>query len=331
MENRLIRLVSLPVGKPKVNDFSLEYEQLSPITNGEVLLKILYISVDPYLRAKMSGGHEPPLISGDIMYSRAIAEVIDSRNQGFKKGDHVMGFLEWKDYVIADGDGLSKIDKQALPLSAYLGVLGSTGLSAYFALRDIGKPKAAETMVVSGAAGAVGSIAGQIGKQMGCRVIGIVGSDEKAGFIKNALGFDHAINYRTTADIGKAVKSLCTSGVDVYFDNVGGIISDGVIANMNNYGRVVVCGSIASYNDTELDLGLRLLPLVVYKKLLVQGFLISDYKNEFAEGISNLQTWLKEGKIRYAETIVEGLARLPEAFVGLFDGKNEGKMIVKVL
>ncbi|TWR24982.1 NADP-dependent oxidoreductase [Mucilaginibacter achroorhodeus] len=330
MENHLIRLINLPAGKPKVTDFSLEYEQLPSIADGELLLKTLYISVDPYLRAKMSGGHQPPLNAGDVMYSRAIAEIVESRNQNFKKSDHVIGFLEWKDYVISNGNGLSKITKDATSLSVYLGVLGSTGLSAYFALRDIGKPKAGETMVVSGAAGAVGSIAGQIGKQLGCRVVGVVGSDEKASFIKNKLGFDEAINYRSTNNIQKAVNSLCPNGVDVYFDNVGGIISDGVIINMNDYGRVVVCGSIASYNDTEVDLGPRLLPLIVYKKLLVQGFLIADYTKEFAKGISSLQTWLNEDKIHYAETILEGLNRLPEAFVGLFDGKNEGKMVVKV-
>ncbi|WP_454803197.1 NADP-dependent oxidoreductase [Mucilaginibacter phyllosphaerae] len=330
MKNRLIKLVSVPAGKPKVTDFSMEQEQLAPIVDGEILLKTLYISVDPYLRAKMSGGHQPPLQAGDIMYSRAAAEIIESQHTGFQKGDYVLGFLEWKDYLITDGAGLTKIDKNAPSLSAYLGVLGSTGLSAYFALRDIGKPKAGETMVVSGAAGAVDTIAGQIGTLMGCRVIGIVGSEEKASFVKDDLGFDYAINYRT-ANVAEEISTICPDGVNVYFDNVGGIISDGVITNMNDYGRVVVCGSIASYNDTKVDFGPRLLPLIVFKKLLVQGFLIADYKYEFAEGITKLQGWLAEGKLHHAETVIEGLESLPEAFVGLFEGKNEGKMVVKAI
>ncbi len=330
MQNRSIELDHLPVGEPKVTDFKIVTDELMPITDGQLLLKTRYISVDPYLRAKMSGGHQPPLNAGDIMYSRAVAEVVDSRHPEYRNGDLVIGFLEWRDHVVSDGGGLTKIDKDAPSLSAYLGVLGSTGLSAYFALRDIGKPKAGETMVVSGAAGAVGSIAGQIGKLMGCRVIGIVGTDEKADFIKNDLGFDEAINCRTTIDMNKAINDLCPEGVNVYFDNVGGNISDGVITNMNDLGRVVVCGSIASYNDTEVELGSRLLPIVVYKKLLIQGFLIADYKHKFAEGIAQLQQWLSTGQIRYAETILKGLERLPEAFVGLFEGKNEGKMVVEV-
>lgn len=330
MKNRIVKLVSVPVGKPRVTDFSIEREQLPPITDGQLLIRTLYISVDPYLRAKMAGGHQPPLYAGDTMYSRAVGEVIESRNEAFHKGDYVLGFVEWKDFVIADGTGLTKVDNNAPSLSAYLGVLGTTGLSAYFALKDIGKPKAGETMVVSGAAGAVGSIAGQIGRIMGCRVIGIVGSDEKAAFIKNELRFDEAINYHTTINMDNAISNICPEGIDVYFDNVGGGISDGVIKNMNDYGRVVVCGSIASYNDTELEFGPRLLPLVVYKKLLLQGFLIADYKEEFSEGIERLQMWLTEGKIRYAETVMEDLERLPDAFVGLFEGKNEGKMVVKI-
>lgn len=293
-----------------------------------MLLKTLYISVDPYLRAKMAGGHQPPLHAGDIMYSRAIAEVVESRHEGFQAGEKLLGFLEWKDYVIAQGTALTKINNIS-PLSLYLGVLGSTGLSAYFGLRDIGKPKANETMVVSGAAGAVGSIAGQIGKIKGCKVIGIVGSDEKAAFVKEQLGFDEALNYHTT-DISNTLKRICPKGVDIYFDNVGGKISDGVITNMSDYGRVVICGSIANYNDTKIEEGPRLLPQVVYKKLLIQGFLISDYKSEFPEGIARLQQWLAVGKLKYAETIINGLDRLPEAFVGLFEGKNDGKMIVKV-
>ncbi|WP_413670378.1 NADP-dependent oxidoreductase [Mucilaginibacter sp. Mucisp86] len=330
MKSKLIRLASLPVGIPQEANFNLGFEELPAIKAGELLLKTLYISVDPYLRAKMAGGHKPPLVAGDIMYSRAVAEVVASAAADFKPGDKVLGFLEWRDYLIHNGEGLTRLDDSGLPLSSYLSVLGSTGLSAYFALTDIGKPKPCETLVVSGAAGAVGSIAGQIGKLMGCRVIGIAGSNEKVDWMKSQLGFDAGIDYKTTPDTGAAVSSLCPDGIDIYFDNVGGAISDAVINRMNDYGRVVVCGSIANYNDTASGTGMPLLPLVVYKKLLVQGFLIADYKARFAEGIGRLQQWIAAGQLQYAETIMDGFDRLPEAFIGLFEGKNEGKMIVRV-
>ncbi|WP_114940886.1 NADP-dependent oxidoreductase [Mucilaginibacter endophyticus] len=330
MKSKLIRLASLPEGMPREANFNIDFEELPAMKTGEVLLKTLYISVDPYLRAKMAGGHKPPLITGDVMYSRAVAEVIDSARPDFKPGDKVLGFLEWRDYLLYDGEGLTLINNNRLPLSSYLGILGSTGLSAYFALTDIGQPKPGETLVVSGAAGAVGSIAGQIGKLMGCRVIGIAGSNEKVEWMRSKLGFDGGINYKTSPDIGTALANLCPDGTDVYFDNVGGIISDAVISTMNDYGRVVVCGSIASYNDTAPETGVRLLPLVVYKKLLIRGFLIADYKACFNEGIHQLQQWLTAGRLHYAETIMDGFDKLPEAFIGLFEGKNEGKMIVRL-
>lgn len=226
---------------------------------------------------------------------------------------------------------MQAFDPRDIPLSTYLGVFGSTGLSAYFALTDIGAPRPGETLVVSGAAGAVGSIAGQIGKLMGCRVIGIAGTDEKVDFITSELGFDAAINYKSTGDMAEAIDRLCSDGVDIYFDNVGGSISDAVISRMNDYGRVVVCGSITAYNVSGLSIGPRLLPLVVFKKLLVQGFLISDYHDRYQEGISCLQQWVGNGKLHYAETILEGFERLPEAFIGLFTGRNEGKMIVSMV
>lgn len=330
MNNRLIRLASLPEGIPHADNFSLEEEDLGDIGNNQLLVKTLYVSVDPYLRAKMAGNHLPAFKAGDVMYSRTVAKVISSRHTGFTNGDYVLGFLEWKEYSISDGNNLIKLDAGDVPMSAYLGILGSTGLSAYFALQDIGKLTKGETLVVSGAAGAVGSIAGQIAKIKGCKVIGIVGTDEKADFIKSKLGFDAAINYRTTADIENALESLAPQGINVYFDNVGGNISDSVINKMDNYGRVIVCGSISSYNTITPETGPRLLPAVVFKKLLIQGFLISDYKDRYPEGIAQLREWLQDGKLQYTETIIQGLERLPEAFIGLFSGKNEGKMIVEL-
>lgn len=330
MNNRKITLKNRPVGMPLLSDFKNE-EELMPVNGaGEVLLKSVYISVDPYLRGKMNGTHPPIFELNEPVASKVIAEVIESNNDNFKKGDYVSGYLNWKEYQVSDGKALQKINSDTAPLSTYLGVLGITGLSAYIALMDIGKPKKGETLVISGAAGAVGTIVGQIGKIIGCRVIGIVGTDEKIELLKTKFGFDEAINYKTTPDIKAAIAERCPEGVDIYFDNVGGTISDGVIANMNKYGRIPVCGSISNYNDVEEKTGPSLLPIVVYKFLTIQGFLIGDHAARFPEVIVQLEAWLKDGKITYSETILEGFDRLPEAFIGLFEGKNEGKMIVKI-
>lgn len=330
MKSKLIRLVNRPAGMPQNDDFRLEEEELPTITDGQLLLKPLFISVDPYLRVAMSGGHLPALNVGDIIISRGIAVVVTSTHKDFKKNDLVMGYMEWRDILLRDPDELIVLEDKSMPLSSYLSVLGATGLSAYFALREIGKPQKGETVVVSGAAGAVGSIAGQIGKLFGCKVTGITGSDEKCDFIKNELGFDAAINYKANADISTFLDKLCPEGVDVYFDNVGGNISDAVISRMNDYGRIVACGTIADYNDEKGAVGPGLLPLVVYRKLLIQGFLIGDYKERFNEGRAQLKQWLNDGKLNYRETIVKGFEQLPAAFIGLFNGKNEGKMLVEM-
>jgi NADPH-dependent curcumin reductase CurA len=330
MKNRKITLKSRPIGMPLLSDFGNE-EELMPFSGeGEVLLKSLYISVDPYLRGKMNGTHPPIFELNEPVSSKIIAEVVESNNENFIKGDYVSGYLKWQKYQVSDGNTLQKVDSTTAPLSAYLGVLGITGLSAYIALMDIGKPKKGETLVVSGAAGAVGSIVGQIGKLMGCKVVGIVGTDEKKALIKSKFGYDKAINYKATPDMKAGIAELCPEGVDIYFDNVGGAVSDGVIVNMNKYGRIPVCGSISNYNDIEEQTSPSLLPIIVYKFLTIQGFLIGDYTARFPGVIAQLVAWLKEGKITYSETILEGFDKLPEAFIGLFEGRNEGKMIVKI-
>ena len=330
MNNKAIILNNRPSGMPTASDFKLITEPIPQIGHGEILLKTVYVSVDPYLRGKMSGTKTPRFELGAPLSSKIIAEVMESKNENFSVGEHVSHYLDWKEYLVSNGEGLVKVEQTDAPLSAYLGVLGITGLSAYFALLDIGKPKAGETLVVSGAAGAVGSIAGQIGKLMGCRVIGTAGTDEKVELLKTKFGFDEAINYKTTPDMKAAIAKACPNGVDIYFDNVGGPVSDAVIAHMNNYGRIPVCGSISNYNDTVEPMSPSLLPLVVYKFLTIQGFLIADYAPRFLKGTARLSSWLKEGKITYSETILEGFDRLPEAFIGLFEGRNEGKMIVKI-
>jgi NADPH-dependent curcumin reductase CurA len=327
---KVITLKTRPVGLPKKSDFDLTTEVVPALNPGEVLLKAVYISVDPYLRGRMSGTKVPRFEIGQPIASKVLAEVMDSKNTAFSRGEYVSHYLNWKEYQVSDGTGLVKVDAAAAPVTANLGVLGVTGLSAYFALLDIGQPRAGETLVVSGAAGAVGSIAGQIGKLMGCRVVGIVGTDEKAALIKGKFGFDEAINYRTVTDMTAALAAACPAGVDIYFDNVGGPVSDAVMACLNPYGRVAMCGSIANYNDTEQALSPSILPLVVYKFLTIRGFLIADFAARFPEGLAQLAAWLKQGKLTYSETIVEGFEQLPEAFIGLFEGRNEGKMLVKV-
>jgi NADPH:quinone reductase len=330
VNNNIITLKNRPEGMPRLSDFELISRPMPLNDPNEMLLKTIYVSVDPYLRGKMSKTYFPPFELGSPISSKIIAEVVDSNNSQFVKGDYVSGYLDWAEYQISKGNGLTKIDPKVAPLSAWLGILGTTGLSAYFALLDIGIPKAGETLVVSGAAGAVGSIAGQIGKIIGCQVIGITGSDEKAELLKTKFGFDKAINYKINPDMSKAIARACPNGVDVYFDNVGGEISDGVIANLNNYARVAVCGSISNYNNTEEQIGPSLLPVIVYKRISLRGFLIADYADRFPEGIAQLSAWLKEGKLTYSETVIKGFHNLPKAFIGLFEGKNEGKMIVEI-
>jgi len=314
--NRTIILESRPVGKPKLSDFKTTHDEIPHLETGEILLKSSYISVDPYLRGRMSDAksYAVPFQLHQPISSGIIVEVIESNHKGFSKGDYVSGLLQWKEYQKTDGSGLLKVDPAKAPLSAYLGVLGMTGLTAYLGLTEIGKPRKGETLVVSGAAGAVGSIVGQIGKIIGCRVIGIAGSDEKVELLKSKYGFDDGINYNSTPDIKKAIAALCPDGVDIYFDNVGGHI----------------CGSISVYNETEIPVGPRVEPLLIKSSALMQGFIVGNYATGFPEAIQQLATWLKEGKLTYSETIVEGFDHIPQAFIDLFEGKNSGKMIVKI-
>lgn len=330
--NNIILLNSRPIGKPKESDFKFKSENKPTIENGEVLLKTTFVSVDPYLRGRMSDAdsYVAPFKLNEPINSGSIAEVIESKNESFKKGDFVSGNLEWKEYQSSKGENLLKVDETKASLSAYLGILGMTGLTAYFGLTEIGEPQKGETIVVSGAAGAVGSTVGQIGKILGCRVIGIAGTDEKVQMLKSKFGFDEVINYNTSQDIKKELAAICPDGVDVYYDNVGGDITDSVLANINRLGRVIACGAISLYNNTSVPTGPRVEPLLIRKSLLMQGFIVSNYVNKFPEGIKQLSEWLSEDKLIYTETIVEGFDAIPSAFIDLFEGKNKGKMIVKI-
>ncbi|MDD3727972.1 MAG: NADP-dependent oxidoreductase [Dysgonamonadaceae bacterium] len=330
--NKTIILKSRPKGTPQLSDFEFVDEKMPEVMQGELLLKTIFVSVDPYLRGRMSDAdsYVPPFELNKPISSGIVAEVVESKNENFKKGDFVSDRLEWKEYQISTGEGLQKIDPSIQPLSLYLGVIGMTGMTAYMGLTQIGKPKAGETIVVSGAAGAVGSTVGQIGKILGCRVVGIAGTDEKTEILKSKFGFDEAINYNTTKDMKKAIADASPQGVDIYYDNVGGSISDAVHRNLNQFGRIVVCGAISTYNATEMPMGPRVEGFLIKKSALMQGFIVSDFSDKFSEGAKQLGQWLKEGKLTYEETVVEGFDSIPQAFIDLFTGKNKGKMIVKV-
>ena len=331
--SKSINLKQRPVGTPTLSDF--EFKELDndlTVSDGEVLLEAKYISVDPYLRGRMSDAksYVPPFKVGEPISSGIVAEVLESKHEDYKKGEFVSGLLEWKEQQISNGEGLQKVDKSKAPLSSFLGIVGMTGLTAYLGLHEIGKPKKGETLVVSGAAGAVGSVVGQIGKILGLNVIGIAGTDEKIVMLKSEFGFDHGINYKTTDDMKAAIEEAAPNGVDFYFDNVGGPISDAVLFNINQFARIIICGAISVYNKTEIPMAVAVQPFLVKNSALMQGFIVSNFADKFPQAMKQLSTWLGEGKLTYKETIVEGFENTPQAFLDMMDGKNKGKMIVKV-
>lgn len=330
--NKAILLEKRPLGLPKLSDFKFVSNEVETITAGELLLKTSYVSVDPYLRGRMNDvkSYVPPFELHKPISSGIVAEVIDSKNTAFKKGDFVSGILEWKEFQKSNGEGLLKVDASKAPLSTYLGVLGLTGLTAYLGLTEIGKPKKGETIVVSGAAGAVGSIVGQIAKLYGCKVIGIAGTDDKVTMLKSSLGFDEAINYNTSKNMAADIKKAAPNGVDIYFDNVGGPISDAVLLNIKPFARFIICGAISVYNNTELPKSISVQPFLIKNSALMQGFIVFNYAEKYPEAIKQLSQWLAEGKLSYTETIVEGFDKIPQTFLDLFEGKNKGKMLVKI-
>jgi len=330
--NKVLYLRNRPEGMPSLSDFEFKEEEKPTAEDGEILIKTEYLSVDPYLRGRMSNveSYIQPFKVNEPLESGIIGKVITSNNSNFKEGDFVNGMLKWKEYQVSSGAGLNKIDKNVAPLSAFLGVLGLTGITAYLGLDKIGKLKEGETLLVSGAAGAVGSIVGQIGKIKGCKVVGIAGSDEKISKLEADFNFDAGINYKTSTNIKEDIKKACPNGVDVYFDNVGGEILDAALANINKFGRIINCGAISLYNETGIPTGPRHEGTFIKKSVLMQGFTVRDYVKDFGPAMKQLGTWLQEGKLHYAETIVEGFDKTPQAFLDLFKGTNKGKMIVKV-
>jgi NADPH-dependent curcumin reductase CurA len=330
--NRQITLAARPTGLPKESDFRLVESPIPTPGPGEVLVRTLYLSLDPYMRGRMNDAksYAPPVRIGEVMVGGAVGRVGQSNDPGFQPGDIVVANTGWQDYAVVKGKETRKLDPSQAPITTALGVLGHIGLTAHFGLIDICHPKAGETVVVSGAAGAVGSVVGQIAKILGCRVIGIAGTDAKIRYLVDDLGFDAAFNYKTTADYGAKIKELCPNGVDVYFDNVGGAITDAVLFNLALHARVSVCGQISLYNLEKPELGLRFLPLLIVYRAKVEGFLVIDYAPRFGEGLRQLAAWFREGKLKQRESIEEGLENAPRAFIGMLQGKNIGKQLVKV-
>jgi NADPH-dependent curcumin reductase CurA len=330
--NRQITLAARPVGFPKESDFKLVESAVPTPRPGEFLVRTICLSVDPYMRGRMNDrpSYAPPVALGETMVGGMVGQVVRSNHGKFPQGAYVEGRLGWQDFAVSDGTGVRVVSADAAPLSAYLGVLGMPGLTAYFGLLDIGQPQSGETVLVSGAAGAVGSVVGQIAKLHGCRIVGVAGADEKVRHVVDDLGFDAAFNYRGVKDYMAKLKEICPQGIDVYFDNVGGELTDAVFQVMNIHARICVCGQISQYNLEKPELGPRLLWKLIEKRAKVQGFLVFDYATRYKEGAAQLAEWLKSGKLRYRETIVQGLENAPRAFIGMLQGQNIGKQIVQV-
>ncbi|MFC6825093.1 NADP-dependent oxidoreductase [Halopelagius fulvigenes] len=330
--NREWYFAERPEGEPSRDCFELRESDRPEPRYGELLVRVRYLSVDPYMRGRMrdTESYAEPWEVGDPMRGGVVGEVVESESERYEEGDFVTGEGTWADYSVLDADDVAPVDPDVAGLPAYLGVLGMPGRTAYFGLLDVAEPKPDDTVVVSGAAGAVGSVVGQIAKMSGCRVVGFAGSDEKTDWLTDDLGFDAAINYKTTDDYSAAVDDAAPDGVDVYFDNVGGPITDAVFTKLNLDARVAVCGQIAHYNDEGVPTGPRKLPMLIAPRAKVQGLLVGDYATRFGEASEQLGKWVASGELQHRETVVEGLENAPDAFLGLFSGDNIGKQVVQV-
>ncbi len=328
--SREIRLVARPAGFPGEELFEVAESRIPDPSDGQVLIRNAYFSVDPYMRPRMNDvrSYVAPFTLGETMTGGAVGRVVASKHGKLAEGDWVLHGLGWREWALSDGSGVRKVDPGVAPVSTALGVLGMPGFTAYYGLFHIGKPQPGDTVFVSGAAGAVGSAAGQMAKIAGCRVIGSAGSPEKIAWVRE-LGCDETFDYRETS-VRAALAELARDGIDVYFDNVGGDHLEAAIGALRIHGRVVACGSISRYNDVEPSPGPRNMFMVVTKRLLLQGFIINDHYEHFPEFLEKATEWVRDGRLRYRETIIEGIENAPNAFVGLLRGENVGKMLVKV-
>jgi len=328
--SREIRLVARPKGFPGEDLFELAETPIPEPGEGQLLVRNAYFSVDPYMRPRMNDvrSYVAPFTLGEPMVGGAVGRVERSRNDRYAEGDWVVHGLGWREWALSDGSGMRRIDSAVAPVSSFLGVLGMPGLTAYYGLFELGQPQEGETVFVSGAAGAVGSAAGQMAKIAGCRVVGSAGSAAKIEWLRE-LGFDAAFNYREQP-VREALAEAAPEGIDVYFDNVGGDHIEAAIGALHTYGRVAACGSVSRYNDVEPSPGPRNMFMVVTKRLRIQGYIITDHYDRYPEFFERASEWVREGRLRYRETVVEGIDNAPRAFLGLLRGENIGKMLVKV-
>jgi len=330
--NTKVILKNRPVGYPREEDFEIVHEKIDYLDNGEVIIEVLWLSLDPYMRGRMSAAksYAAPLKIGDVITGGAVGKIVESKCPNFSVGNIVEGFsIGWQKFAKVKSHSIRIINPDLAPIQTALGVLGMPGMTAYFGLFEVCKPVPGDTVVVSAASGAVGQLVGQLAKLTNCRVIGIAGSEEKCSYLENSLSFDHTINYKIE-NVYEKIKNFCPEGVNVYFDNVGGKISDDVISNIAPFARVGVCGVISQYNLTQLESGMRVQRAVLTNQASIEGFLVFRFEQRYNIAINRLAKWLKENKIIWKEDVVEGIDKAPKAFIGLMEGKNFGKLLVKV-
>jgi len=335
--NRQILLASRPQGEPSAENFKLVETPVAPLADGQVLVRHHFLSLDPYMRGRMSDAksYAAPQPLNEVMIGGTAGEVVESRNPNFKAGDKVVGMGGWQEYAVVDASQrgvLQKVDTTHVPLSAYLGAVGMPGVTGWYGLVKIIDPKAGETVVVSSAAGAVGGVVGQLAKARGCRVVGIAGGPDKCRSVVEDLGFDACIDYRQHPDLkamSGALKEACPKGIDGYFENVGGMLLDAVMLRSNAFARIAMCGMIAGYNGEPIPMTLP--QLILTNRMKIQGFIVSEHMDVWPEALKELGTLVATGKLKYRESVAQGIANAPEAFFGLLKGKNQGKQLVKLV
>ena len=327
-----ITLKSRPVGWVTENNFELTESQVAEPAEGQILVRNIYMSVDPYMRGRMNEAksYVPPFQIGEVLQAGVVGEVVKSRNPRFTEGEYVNGVLGWQNYSLSTGQGIYKIAKSDVPLSWHLGILGMPGMTAYVGLFTIANVKQGETVFVSAASGAVGSIVGQLARIHGCKVTGCAGTDEKVRLLKKEFGYHAAFNYRTSESLPKSIAAICPKGIDVNFENVGGAILEAALWNMRIYGRIVLCGMVANYNDEKSEPGPRGMLSIIGKRLTLRGFIVTDHPEACKEYVSKASAWLAEGKLKYRETITKGIESAPAAFINMLKGGNIGKQIVQL-
>lgn len=330
--NKQIRLASRPSGWVTADNFTMTEEAVPAIAEGQLLVRNIFMSVDPYMRGRMndSKSYVPPFQIGEVLQAGVVGQVVASENEGFAEGDYVTGMLGWENYSVTDGAQLRKVAQSPLPLSYHLGVLGMPGMTAYVGLFTIAEAKPDDVVFVSAASGAVGSVVGQLAKLHGCRVTGCAGSDDKVAMLTDSLGYDAAFNYRSSKSLTASIRGVCPAGIDVDFENVGGDIFEAAIWNMSVFGRIALCGMIANYNDEQLEPGPRGMMAVIGRRLTIRGFIVTDHPEACKEYVGKASAWLAKGKLTYHETIAEGIENAPAAFIDMLHGRNTGKQIVQL-